>query len=136
MTIYWSSTPIICSYKIIRFVFFVLIVFVIFVDVELPFVFAIVAITFINSSHSVTEVSSILFKYLLFSLIYMLWRGHKGSSFCCTPTKKLQNLWSAISKKKVLRLRHYQDSQIAIYIDPKLSTSILINQKTLFLEKH
>ena len=35
----------------------------------------------------------------------------------------------------ILRLRHHQDSQVAIYIDTKLSTSKVINQKILLSEK-
>ena len=37
--------------------------------------------------------------------------------------KKLQNLRSAASQNKILRLRHHQDSQVAIYDNPKLWTS-------------
>ena len=62
-------------------------------------------------------------------------RGRKGSSFCGTPTKKLQNLRPAASKDMILRLRHYQDIQVTIYIDAKLWTSKVINQKTLISEK-
>ena len=46
--------------------------------------------------------------------------GHKGSSFCGTPVKKMQNMQPAASKNMILRLRHHQDSQGAIYIDIKL----------------
>ena len=46
--------------------------------------------------------------------------GRKGSSFCTTPAKKLQNLRPAAFKVMILRLRHHQDSQVAIYIDTKL----------------
>ena len=35
----------------------------------------------------------------------------------------------------ILRLRHHQDSQVAIYIDTKLGTSKVINQKILLSEK-
>ena len=35
----------------------------------------------------------------------------------------------------ILRLRHYQDSQVVIYTVCKLCTSKLINQKRLFWEK-
>ena len=35
----------------------------------------------------------------------------------------------------ILRLRHYQDSQVFIYTVCKLCTSKLINQKRLFWEK-
>ena len=34
--------------------------------------------------------------------------------------KKLQNLRSAASQNKILRLRHHQDSQAATYDNPKL----------------
>ena len=44
----------------------------------------------------------------------------KRYSFCCTPARKLQNLQPAASKNIILRLRHHQDSQVAIYIDLKL----------------
>ena len=36
------------------------------------------------------------------------WR--KGSSFCGTPAKRLQNLRPAATKVIILRLRHHQDS--------------------------
>ena len=42
----------------------------------------------------------------------------KGSSFCGTPSKKLQNLRPATSKIILLRLRHHQYSQNALDIDP------------------
>ena len=45
--------------------------------------------------------------------------GRKGSSFCSTSAKKMQNLRPAASKVMTLRLRHHQDSQVAIYIDIK-----------------
>ena len=41
----------------------------------------------------------------------------------------------AASKVIILRLRHHQHSQVVIYIDTKLSTSKVINQKTLISEK-
>ena len=44
----------------------------------------------------------------------------KGSLFCGTPAKKLQNLRPAASKVMILWLWHHQDSQVAIYIDTKL----------------
>ena len=44
--------------------------------------------------------------------------GHKGSSFCGTPAKGLQKLQPATSKNISLEQRDYQDSQVAIYIDP------------------
>ena len=34
--------------------------------------------------------------------------------------KKLQKFRSAASQNKILRLRHHQDSQVAIYDNPKL----------------
>ena len=33
--------------------------------------------------------------------------GRKGSSFCGTPAKKLQNLRPTASKVMILRLRHH-----------------------------
>ena len=53
--------------------------------------------------------------------------GHKGSSFCGTPAKYLQILRPAANKVMILRLWHHQDSQVAIYIDPRLSTNKVIN---------
>ena len=47
-------------------------------------------------------------------------------------TKKIENLRPAALKVIILRLRHYQDSQVAIYI---VCTSKLINQKTIILGK-
>ena len=44
---------------------------------------------------------------------------HMGSSFCGTPAKKLQNLRPAACKVITLRLRHHQDSQVAIKIDSR-----------------
>ena len=61
--------------------------------------------------------------------------GRKGSSFCSTSTKKMENLRPAAPKVIILRLRHYQDSQVVIYIACKLCTSKLINQKTIILGK-
>ena len=46
--------------------------------------------------------------------------GNKGFLFCGTPVKKMQNMQPAASKNMILRLRHHQDSQGAIYIDTKL----------------
>ena len=57
--------------------------------------------------------------------LYM-WKA-KESSFCGTPAKN--------SKVMILRLRYHQDSQVAIYIDTKLWTSKVINQKTLISKK-
>ena len=45
--------------------------------------------------------------------------GHKGPSFCGTPAKKLQNLRPVESYIKILRLRHHQESQVAIKIDSR-----------------
>ena len=63
----------------------------------------------------------------------MGWRGvgewHKGSSICDTPAKELENLRPVVSKNTILLLRQRQDSQIAIYIDPKQHwTSKVISQ--------
>ena len=44
---------------------------------------------------------------------------HKGSSICDTPAKELEDLRPVVSKNTILLLRQRQDSQIAIYIDPK-----------------
>ena len=53
----------------------------------------------------------------------MGWRGvgewHKGSSICDTPAKESEDLRPVVSKNTILLLRQRQDSQIAIYIDPK-----------------
>ena len=61
--------------------------------------------------------------------------GYKGASFCGTPAKKLQNLRPAATKIIILRLRHHQDSQVVIYINPKIWFSGAINQKMLFSGK-
>ena len=58
-------------------------------------------------------------------------RWHKRSSFCDTLAKKLQNLLPKI----IWRLRHHQDSQVAIYIHSKLWTSKVINQNAYFGKK-
>ena len=49
--------------------------------------------------------------------------------------KKKENLRPAAPKVIILRLRHYQDIQVVIYIACKLCTSKLINQKTIILGK-
>ena len=46
--------------------------------------------------------------------------GHKGSSLSSTPAIKMQNLQPPASKNIILQLRHHQDSQVAVYINPKL----------------
>ena len=73
--------------------------------------------------------------YLL-PLVYELCRAFFwGSSFYGTSEKKKkQNLRSVAPKVVILRLRHYQDSQIVVYIDFKLWTSKL-TKKQLFREK-
>ena len=48
------------------------------------------------------------------------WRRKKGSLFCNTLAKILQNLRPAAPTNIILRLLYHQDSQVAIYIDPKL----------------
>ena len=45
----------------------------------------------------------------------------------------MENLRLAAPKVIILRLRHYPDSQVVIYIACKLCTSKLINQKTIIL---
>ena len=47
----------------------------------------------------------------------------------------MENLRPAAPKVITLRLRHYQDSQVVIYIACKLCTSKLINHKRLLWEK-
>ena len=49
-----------------------------------------------------------------------LLRGHKGFSFCKTAAKKSQNMRPAACRVIILRLRHHQNRQVAIYIDPRL----------------
>ena len=59
---------------------------------------------------------------------------HKGSLLCETQAKKLQNLKLAACKGIILRLR-YQDSQVAIYINSRLSINKVIKYKMLILKK-
>ena len=47
----------------------------------------------------------------------------------------MQNLRPTASKVMILRLRHHQDSQVAIYIDIKHCTSKVIGQKMLISGK-
>ena len=53
-------------------------------------------------------------------LVEILKGVRKGSSFCVTAARKRQNLRPAACKVMILRLRHHQDSQVAIYINTKL----------------
>ena len=59
------------------------------------------------------------FAYYIYKCYYHI-EGHKGSSFCGSPAKKLQHLRPAPSKVIILRLRHHQESQVVTYINPKL----------------
>ena len=58
---------------------------------------------------------------------------HEGSLLCETQAKKLQNLKLAACKGIILRLR-YQYSQVAIYIDYRLSVNEIVKYKTLILK--
>ena len=61
--------------------------------------------------------------------------GNIRGLYSATLWQKMQNLRPAASKNIILSLWHHQDSQFAIYIDPKHRTSKVINQKTLISEK-
>ena len=56
---------------------------------------------------------------LAWDYLQMLW-GYRGSSFCGTPAKKMQNLRPATSEIIILRLRHHERNQVAIFNDLKL----------------
>ena len=87
-----------------------------------------------------SEVTLFLSLLLIFSLLRLEGSGEgggggvgrKGSLFCDTPAKKLQNLRPAASKVMILRLQHHQDSQVVIYIGTKPWVSKVINQNAYF----
>ena len=68
-------------------------------------------------------------------VIILVKSGGVRGLYSATLWQKSRNLRPSASKTIILRLRDHQDSQDAIYINPKLWRSKVTNQKTLILEK-
>ena len=83
---------------------------------------------------------SVITKIICPDLIFCPWIMSFAVHFCrglhsmALREKKKQNLRPVAPKVVILRLRHYQDSQVVVYIDFKLWTSKL-TKKQLFREK-